>query len=136
MAAHSEARALARSSENDFSPALVDVLYIPKDARRFALSATQASGGYEVTLTFLLPDGDKVGATEVYLSDLTSTCHAFGGVIHLPKYVSATRETVAAMYTTQLADFRAARQFLDPTGRFENDFYRQWIAPQADEPAV
>lgn len=127
--------ALARYSENDFSPALVDVLYLPKDERHFALSATQASGGYEITLTFLLPDDDKVGATDQYLSGLASECHAQGGVIHLPKHVSATRDTVAAMYKTQLAEFRAAKATLDPAGRFENDFYRQWIAPQADGPA-
>ena len=124
--------ALARYPENDFSPALVDVLYIPKDARRFALSATQASGGYEVTLTFLLPDGDKVGAIDNDLSDLARQCHGLGGVIHLPKHVSATRETVAAMYTKQLEEFHEAKKLLDPDGRFENDFYRQWIAPQAD----
>lgn len=128
--------ALARYSANDFSPALVDVLYIPQDARRFALSATQASGGYEVTLTFLLPTDDKVGAIDADLARLSSTCHELGGVIHLPKHVSAPRETVAAMYSKQFEDFRAAKTVLDPDGRFENDFYRQWIAPQADGPAV
>ena len=127
--------ALARYSENDFSPALVDVLYIPQDARHFALSATQASGGYEVTLTFLLPSDDKVGAIDRDLSGLAIACHALGGVIHLPKHVSAGRATVAAMYKKQLEEFHAAKKVLDPDGRFENDFYRQWIAPQANGPA-
>ena len=73
-----------------------------------------------------------MGAIDNDLSDLARQCHGLGGVIHLPKHVSATRETVAAMYKKQLEEFHEAKKLLDPDGRFENDFHRQWIAPRAD----
>ncbi|MDO9016001.1 MAG: FAD-binding protein [Deltaproteobacteria bacterium] len=111
-------------------PTLCDVLWLPKDAYPFCLSATAESGGFAITLTYLRPDDSRREKIQRELQALTARCLAHGGRIHLVKSVEVgSQADLEATYGAQFAYFRALKARYDPRGQLVNRFYERVLGP-------
>lgn len=116
------ARARARTIAVGLELALVDVIYLSPD-EPFALSSSNGASGYAVTLTFESLDSvARAGVVRELAVDLSSEVFALGGRVHLTKNVFAKPAELERMYSAGLAQLKAARSAVDPTGVLGSDF--------------
>jgi decaprenylphospho-beta-D-ribofuranose 2-oxidase len=115
-------------------PTLIDVLYIPDDANEgFALSSNHGISGYAVTLTF--EDLWSVAFTEVdrVLTELSTSCLAMGGRVHLVKNVFACSSDLSLMYAWGVAKLKGLKALYDPGYVLSSAFLRR-VLPKLTRP--
>jgi decaprenylphospho-beta-D-ribofuranose 2-oxidase len=109
------------------SPALQDVLYLPRDAP-FLLSATADMSGFAVSYAFETTDDRVVErAKETFAELADALCDDFGGRVYLVKNVFASRETLARMYGDNARRFVELKREVDPQSILRNDFLRRTL---------
>jgi decaprenylphospho-beta-D-ribofuranose 2-oxidase len=105
-------------------PALIDVLYVGRDADAFLLSSSHELDGFAVTFTFERLFR-KLEAERAALEQLSLFCARYGGRVHLVKNVCADEETIEKMYKAAIAGMRRVRATNGALGVLLNGFLRR-----------
>jgi hypothetical protein len=114
-------RAQSLLDEASRIPALIDVLYVPPDYE-FALSSSRALHSFAVTFTFERLTSFDFTAEDRILYQLSETCHALRGRVHLVKHVITEPATIERMYEEGLTELRLVRARHGLVGKLENGF--------------
>lgn len=104
-------------------PALVDLLYAPKDLREHPLSATRCDRVVVVTVAYLDRNGERWQCTQEMYRTLSGYCAALGGKIYLGKTVEAEVDALNAMYATGVRELREIKRVVDPDNLITNGFW-------------
>jgi decaprenylphospho-beta-D-ribofuranose 2-oxidase len=110
--------------DRQLEPALIDVLYVGRDADAFLLSSSHELDGFAVTLTFERLFR-SIEAEEAALGELSLLCARYGGRVHLVKNVCADEETIENMYRGAIAGMRRVRATNGALGVLLNGFSRR-----------
>jgi len=110
---------ILRSS--NMPPAMIDVLYLPKD-ERFLLSSTNSQGGYALSMAFSSMNKKAFEKIKTALEKLSAICFELHGKVHLIKNVLSKPEHIQEMYKDTLPEFFAIKRKYDPDGILRNDF--------------
>ncbi len=112
-----------RVREVQHYPALVDLLYAPKDRRRHPLSATRDDRVVVVTVAYLDRNGERWQCTQEMYRTLSTYCAEAGGRIYLAKTVEAEVDALDRMYATGVRELRAIKREVDPHNLITNGFW-------------
>lgn len=103
-------------------PALIDILYIPKEAGSVpVLCATRTGGGFAVTFAFETSLARRLRRVEQAMRQVSERLWVdFGGRVHLVKHVFADAALLEQMYDWQA--LQARKQVHDPRALLKNAF--------------
>jgi decaprenylphospho-beta-D-ribofuranose 2-oxidase len=108
--------------ERGLTPTLQDVLFLPRD-ERFPMSMTAGMAGFAVTYAFETSNKRRLArAQEAFVVMADMLWDRFRGRVYLVKNVHASKQTLAAMYGANVAQFFAIKSELDPHGLLRNEF--------------
>jgi decaprenylphospho-beta-D-ribofuranose 2-oxidase len=102
-------------------PALIDILYVPADYE-FSLSSSRALHSFAVTFTFERLSSLDFTAEDRILYQLSESCLALRGRVHLVKHVITEPATIERMYEQGLRELRLVRARHGLVGKLENAF--------------
>lgn len=107
----------------NLEPALIDVLYVDRDADAFVLSSSRGLDGFAVTFTFERLFR-SMAAEERALKYLSSLCGQHNGRVHLVKNVCADPELIEKMYPGAFIAMRSIRE-TNGAHALRNEFSRR-----------
>jgi decaprenylphospho-beta-D-ribofuranose 2-oxidase len=108
----------------DVQPALIDALYVGKDAHAFVLSSSNDLAGFAVTFTFesLFRPLDAEARA---MTALAKDCANVDGRVHLVKNVRAEPATMTLMYGNAIKELQTIRKARTADGVLSNEFSKR-----------
>jgi decaprenylphospho-beta-D-ribofuranose 2-oxidase len=115
-------RAEAVLDENNLTPTLQDVLFLPRD-ERFPLSMSAGMAGFAVTYAFETSNRRRLArARDTFEALAKILSDDFKGRVYLVKNVCASPETLRAMYGANADEFFSVKAMVDPDCILRNGF--------------
>jgi decaprenylphospho-beta-D-ribofuranose 2-oxidase len=109
-------------TDNNLTPTLLDVLFLPRD-ERFPLSMTADRAGFAVTYAFETNNKGRLARAKEAFASLADDLWAdYQGRVYLVKNVCASKATLAAMYGPNADKFFEIKQNVDPHCILRNGF--------------
>ena len=104
-------------------PALVDLLYAPRDLRHHPLSATSDDRTMVFTVAYLDRNGERWACSQAMYRTLAAHCARLGGKVYLGKTVEAEVADLDAMWCAGVHELRALKRQVDRHGLIANEFW-------------